>query len=156
MESHHTDAGLLEHARHGDVRARERVVVQHLPNVRAIAWRYRNLGMPVDDLVQEGSIGLLDAIEHFDDSRGSDFERYARFRIRRAIRNALTEKSRLIRLPKQIVERRRDIERASARLAAEHGRPPTLHEVALALELRDADVVSLRPFAAAPSSLDQP
>src|SRR5437763_9565364 len=101
MESRHDDVALLEHARHGDARARERVVVEHLADVRAIAWRYRNLGLPVEDLVQEGSIGLLDAIEHFDDTRGSDFDRYARFRIRRAIRNSLTEKSRVIRLPKQ-------------------------------------------------------
>ena len=89
---------------------------EHLPAVRSVALRYRNLGLSVDDLVQEGSIGLLEAIDRYEPERSPDFESYARFRIRRAIRNALTEQSRLIRLPKQIVERRRAIERAEANI----------------------------------------
>lgn len=113
------DPNLLEHALHGDRRARERLVADHLGDVRAIAWRYRNLGLPVDDLVQEGAIGLIDAIDHFDRERCSSFERYARFRIRRAIRNALTDKSRVIRLPKQMVERMRAIDRLSPETARE-------------------------------------
>jgi RNA polymerase primary sigma factor len=68
--------------------------------VRSLAARYRDIGLPFDDLVQEGSLGLLEAIDGYDAGRGTDFETYARFRVRRAIRNALTEKSRLIRLPK--------------------------------------------------------
>ena len=75
-------------------------------------------GPPARDLVQEGAVGLLDAIDRYDPDRGASFEAYARFRVRRAIRNALTDKARLIRLPKQMVERRRAIESAEARLAA--------------------------------------
>jgi len=87
---------LFEAARRGDRRARERLVAEHLAIVRSIALRYRNLGVSVDDLTQEGALGLLEAIDRYEPARSSDFESYARFRIRRAIRNALTEQSRLI------------------------------------------------------------
>lgn len=128
--SHPHDAELLDGARHGNRAARDKLVNEHLPDVRAIASRYRNLGLPLDDLVQEGAIGLLDAIEHYDDDRRTDFEVYARFRIRRAIRNALTDKSRIIRLPKEIVERRRALGRAAARLTSADGVAPTAGELA--------------------------
>jgi len=104
------DVTALEQARR-DGRARERFVAEHLAMVRALAARYRGLGIPVDDLVQEGSIGLLDAIETYDAERGVAFDTFARFRIRCAIRDALTRTSRLVRLPKRVVERRRAIDR---------------------------------------------
>ena len=83
-----------------------------MPLVRGVSRRYVNLGLPFEDLVQEGTFGLLEAIDRFDFAN-DDFERFARFRVRRAIRNALTERSRLVRLPKHIVERRRALARAS-------------------------------------------
>jgi RNA polymerase sigma factor (sigma-70 family) len=94
--SQRDDRNLLHRAQQGDRSARERLVVQHLDDVRSIAGRYRNLGLGVDDLVQEGSLGLLDAIDHYDETRGLAFDVYARFRIRRAVRSALTDTSRLI------------------------------------------------------------
>jgi RNA polymerase sigma factor (sigma-70 family) len=112
--------------------------------------------LPADDLVQEGSIGLLEAIETFDPSRGADFESYARFRVRRAIRNALTEQSRLIRLPKQVVERRRAITRAESELAAAIGHAPTVAELSTATGLPPAAVVQTQGVARQPVSLDQP
>ena len=115
---------LLRGARRGDRGARERLVISHLGLVRSVASRYRDLGLPFDDLVQEGSLGLLDAIDHYDPCRGPEFDSYARFRVRRAIRNALTDQARLIRLPKQVVERRRAIDRAEAKLTAA---PPAAH-----------------------------
>ena len=121
---------LLRAAQAGDRGAREQLVTSSLGLVRSVASRYRDLGLPFDDLVQEGALGLLDAIDHYDPDRGACFETYSRFRIRRAIRNALTEKSRLIRLPKQVVERRRAIERAEARLTAAAGRTATTAEIA--------------------------
>src|SRR6266568_1809343 len=136
-------------------RARDAFVAEHLGLVRSVAAHYRNLGLPFDDLVQEGSIGLLEAIDCYDPTRGADFETYARFRVRRAIRNALTEKSRVIRLPKQVVERRRVIERTEARLAAARGHLPTAQEVATALDLPQSVVVETRDVSGAPVSLDQ-
>jgi RNA polymerase primary sigma factor len=149
------DGTVLEAARHGDSRARERLVAQHLCIVRAVASRYRELGLPFDDLVQEGSLGLLEAIDLYDPARGLDFETYARFRARRAIRNALTEKSRVIRLPKQVVERRRAIERTEARLTAAEGHLPTSEEVATALGLPQSAVLETREVSSTPVSLDQ-
>jgi RNA polymerase primary sigma factor len=154
--SRRRDTGLLRAAQKGERRARERIVSDHLGIVRSLAARYRDLGLPLDDLVQEGSLGLLDAIDGYDAERGIDFEAYARFRVRRAIRNALTEKSRLIRLPKQIVERRRVIERAEATLTAARGRSPTPGELGEATGLSRAAVVETRSIAAGMVSLDQP
>jgi RNA polymerase sigma factor (sigma-70 family) len=149
------DANLLDATRRGDRRARERLVADYLPVVRTVAFRYRELGLGFDDLVQEGSLGLLDAIERFNPSRSDDFESYARFRIRRAIRTALTEQSRLIRLPKQVVERRRAIDRAEARLRSTTGRSPTADELAAATGLTSATVTAMRALGTAPISLDQ-
>jgi RNA polymerase primary sigma factor len=147
---------VFEAARRGDRRARERLVAEQLATVRSIALRYRNLGLAVDDLMQEGSLGLLEAIDRYEPERSTDFEKYARFRIRRAIRNALTEQSRLIRLPKQIVERRRAIERVEASIKGATGRTPSTAELAVATGLSPAAVVSARTIGTTPISLDQP
>jgi RNA polymerase sigma factor (sigma-70 family) len=124
--------------------------------VRGTASRYRGLGLPFDDLVQEGLLGVLDAIDRYDPSRGVAFETFARFRVRRAIRNALTEQARLVRLPKRIVERRRLLESLEARLTAATGRTPTAAELAdvsgLAVgRVREAQAAPIRP-----TSLDAP
>lgn len=146
---------LLEAARRGDRRAREQLIAGYLAVVRSIAIRYRDLGVPVDDLVQEGSVGLLESIDRYDPARGVGFESFARFRIRRAIRNALTEQSRLIRLPNHVVERRRAIDRADAALRAATGRSPTPAELAGAVGLSPDDVVATRNVGTTPVSLDQ-
>ena len=148
---------LVRAAQRGDPRSREVLVASHLGLVRSVASRYRDLGLAYDDLVQEGSLGLLDAIDHYDRRQGSSFEAYARFRVRRAIRNALTDQARLIRLPKQMVERRRVIARAEARLAAEaSGHRPTSAQLAAETGLSVAAVVDARSAGLAPISLDQP
>jgi RNA polymerase sigma factor (sigma-70 family) len=149
------DRSLLERAQHGDRRARERLVVRHLDEVRSIARRYRNLGLSVDDLEQEGAIGLLDSIDQYDASRGPEFDAYARFRVRRAIRNALTDKSRLIRLPKQIIERRRALDRADAQLTDANGMHPSAGELAEATGLPPDAVTELRGLVPVVVSLDQ-
>jgi RNA polymerase sigma factor (sigma-70 family) len=133
----------LEQARR-DRRACERFVVEHLPAVRAVAGHYRGLNVPFDDLVQEGCIGLLEAISSFDPARGVDFETYSRFQVRCAIRDALTHTSRLVRLPKRVVERRRTIDRTEAELAASAGHIPSAVEIAGALELPLDVVVELQ------------
>jgi RNA polymerase sigma factor (sigma-70 family) len=155
--SRHQQAELLRAAREGDRRARERIVAEDLQMIRAVARRYCDLGLAFDDLVQEGSLGLLDAIESFDPDRSADFEAYARFRARRAIRNALTEKSRLIRLPKQIVEQRRAIAAAERELIAASGRAPACEEIAAATGLSCTAIDDARRAATTvPVSLNQP
>lgn len=148
---------LLRAARRGDRGAREQLVISHLGLVRSVASRYRDLGLPFDDLVQEGSLGLLDAIDHYDPRRGHGFDSYARFRVRRAIRNALTDQARLIRLPKRVIERRRAIDRAEAKLtAAANGRVSTPTQLAAATGLSVAAVLEARTAAISPISLDEP
>ena len=148
---------MLLAAQGGDRVARERLVTSSLGLVRSIASYHRDLGLPLDDLAQEGAVGLLDAIDHYDADRGASFETYARFRIRRAIRNALTDKGRLIRLPKHIVERRRAIDRAEAGLAAAAaGRTPTAAELAAATGLSVDAVLEARAASVATLSLDEP
>jgi RNA polymerase primary sigma factor len=131
------------------------VVRNHLGLIRSIASRYRDYGVPLDDLIQEGAIGLLDAIDHYDPSRRTPFESYARFRIRRAIRNALTQQARLIRLPKQVVERRRALDRAEARIVAA-GVRPTPADLAAATGLSLASVLEARAAAQPTISLNEP
>src|SRR5262249_13767031 len=145
----------LQRAQRGDRRARERLVARHLDDVRSIARRYRNLGLPIDDLVQEGALGLLDSIDQYDATRGPEFEAYARFRVRRAIRNALTDKSRLIRLPKQIVERRRALDRADARLTTVRGGHPSAAELAEVTGLAPDVVEEARELVPLVVSLDE-
>jgi RNA polymerase sigma factor (sigma-70 family) len=145
---------LLRAAARGDLGARDRLVVCHLAMVRGVASRYRDLGLPFDDLVQEGALGLLEAIDRYDPSRRVAFETYARFRVRRAIRNALTERSRLVRLPKHIVERRRVIAGAEPTLAATIGRPPTPAELAVETGLSRVAVIEAVTASIRPMSLD--
>lgn len=145
---------LLRAARRGDRGARARLVELHLPLLRSLALRYRDFGLPLDDLVQEGAIGLLEAIERYDPARGAPFEPYARFRIRRAMRNALTNQARLIRLPKHVIERRRALERAEARLVSAGARP-TPAALAAATGLSLPAVLEARA-ATRPLSLDEP
>ncbi len=156
MTLHHDEAHLVDEARRGDIRSRDSLATAYMPAVRSIALRYRGLGLPVEDLVQEGSLGLLDAIGSYDAGRGATFEAYARFRIRRAVRNALTDQSRLIRLPKQIVEHRRTIERVATILKGATGRAPTDDELAAATGLSLETVVLAQGVGLTPVSLDQP
>jgi RNA polymerase sigma factor (sigma-70 family) len=144
---------LLEAARRGDGGARERLVRSCLPLVRAVARRYRDFGLPLDDLVQKGTIGLLEAIDRFDPERGIAFETYVRFRVRRAVTAALTDQARLIRLPKHVVERRRALDRAANRLVAA-GRLATPAELATITGLPLRAVLEAQTVTEPPVSLD--
>jgi RNA polymerase primary sigma factor len=146
---------LLREAKRGDRGAREQVIEDYDRLVRGTASRYRGLGLPFEDLVQEGAIGLLDAVDSFDATRGASFETFARARIRHAITDAITAQGRLVRLPKHVVERRRALARAAAELRAGAGHAPTATELA-ALTGIAADVVeAMEALPAATCSLDE-
>lgn len=149
------DRGLLEAARRGDREARDRLISSHLPLVRNLAARYRGNGLPLEDLVQEGSIGLLDAVANYDPDRSPSFEPYVRFRVRRAIRNALTDQARLIRHPKHIVERQRMLERIDACLIA-GGKRRTPRDLAVATGLSLRAVLDAQASSQTLISLDEP
>ncbi|HEX6702786.1 MAG TPA: sigma-70 family RNA polymerase sigma factor [Gaiellaceae bacterium] len=147
---------LLRAAKGGDRRARQRLVELHMGLVRNVASRYRDLGLPLDDLVQEGAIGLLAAIDRFDPDRGASFSTYARWCVRRAVTHALTDHGRLVRLPKGVVERHRAVAQASARFRAETGREPTREELAAATGLPLPVVAEAAAAREGIASLDEP
>lgn len=114
----------------GDPDARERLVELYLPLVRALARRYAHCGEPVDDLIQVGSIGLIDAIDRFDPERGSDLSSFAIPTITGEIKNHLRDRAAAVRVPRRLAELTLSLRGPRARLAASLGRAPTLAELA--------------------------
>ena len=142
---------LVARARRGDHVARTALVEEHMGLVRSVAFRYRDLGLPVEDLVQEGAIGLLSAIDDYDAGRGASFSTYAFWRIRAAVTHALTARGQLVRLPRSVLDRRREVADTRDQLAAAGGEPSlarlaeatTLPEHEVAQALAPTSVVSL-------------
>jgi RNA polymerase primary sigma factor len=125
----------------GDTRARQALIEANLRLVVAMARRYQGLGLPFSDLVQEGTVGLIQAVDRFDWRRGRRFSTYAAWWIRQAIRRALTNDSRTIRLPSRLVAKQLATRRAAATLEAGLGRAATVEEIATATGY-DADAVA--------------
>jgi RNA polymerase primary sigma factor len=116
----------------GDERARSRLIEANLRLVVSMARRYQGLGLSFPDLVQEGTVGLIQAVDRFDWRRGRRFSTYAAWWIRQSIRRALTNDSRTIRLPSRLVTKQLAARRAAASLEATLGRTPTVAEIATA------------------------
>ncbi len=117
----------------GDIRARQRLIESNMRLVINIAKTYRSRAIPLEDLIQEGAIGLMQAAERFDPEKGFRFSTYATHWIRQAIGRAIDNKSKAIRLPAHVSQSLRRIERERIRLAREHGREPTTDQIASAL-----------------------
>jgi len=131
---------LAKRIEHGDAQAKERMINANLRLVVSVAKRYQGHGIPLLDLVQEGTIGLIRASEKFDWRRGTKFSTYAMWWIRQAIDRAVSNQADLIRLPVHIHERRRRLARVRQALALELEREPSLAEVAGAAAVRLAQV----------------
>lgn len=138
------EVSLGRRAAAGDESARRRLVESNLRLVVSIARRYRGLGLDLLDLIQEGNLGLLAAVERYDWRRDVKFASYASWWIRRGITRALSTKSRLIRLPVRLAELATAINRAEERLSHELGREPTPTEVAAAVGVDAGEVETLR------------
>jgi RNA polymerase primary sigma factor len=106
------------------------LVERNLRLVISVAKRYRGMGLPFEDLIQEGNLGLLRAVQRFDPELGHRFSTYATWWIRQAVSRALADKGRTIRLPVHAGEKMRKTTRTSNELSAELGREPTDEEVA--------------------------
>ena len=128
--THQEEIALSRQARAGDQRARNELVERNLRLVASVAKRYRGMGLPFEDLIQEGNLGLLQAVEKFDPERGLRFSTYVTWWIRQAIGRAVTDKGRAIGVPVHMGEKIRKMTRTSNELSAELGREPTEEEVA--------------------------
>jgi RNA polymerase primary sigma factor len=154
--THEEEIDLSKRAKQGDARARQRLIEKNLRLVVSVAKRYRGYGLPFEDLIQEGNIGLMKAVEKFDPDRGYRFSTYATWWIRQAVQRAVADKGRTIRVPVHMTEKIRKVSRAMSELAVELEREPTEEEVARRLGW-DLEEVRLTMTAMPDAtSLDQP
>ncbi|HEY7602226.1 MAG TPA: RNA polymerase sigma factor RpoD/SigA [Methylomirabilota bacterium] len=140
----------------GDEAARKRMVESNLRLVVMLARRYHGRGLPLADLIAEGNVGLIRAVEKFRWDRGTRFSTYATWWIRQAIQRALANQARLIRLPVHVEALLGKYKRARERLTQELGKPPELAAVAAELGMTVKDLEGLDEASRAPLSLETP
>jgi RNA polymerase primary sigma factor len=148
------EVALAKRIEKGDTAAKNRMIESNLRLVVSNAKRYRGLGLPFLDLIQEGIIGLIRAVEKFDHRRGFKFSTYATWWIRQAMQRALQQQSRTIRIPVHVGQELSRVRAAERRLSVELGRDATAEEVAKAVEITIEQLAELRAAERIPVSLE--
>ncbi len=147
---------LARKIKRGDAVARATMVRSNLRLVVKIARDYQGLGLPLLDLISEGNIGLMKAVERFDPKKGGKLSTYAAWWIKQSIKRALANQSKTIRLPVHLVDKISKIRRVSVQMSEELGREPTDEELAEEIGMSSAKVSQLKTAAIRPASLDAP
>jgi RNA polymerase primary sigma factor len=154
--THAEEIDLSKRAKAGDKGARQRLIEKNLRLVVSVAKKYRGMGLPFEDLIQEGNIGLMKAVEKFDPDRGWRFSTYATWWVRQAVQRAVADKGRTIRVPVHMGDKIRKMARAYNELSAQREREPTDEEVAERLEWTAEQVRDVKGAMPDATSLNQP
>lgn len=147
---------LARRIRRGDHAARNHMIKANLRLVVKIAHDYKDFGLPLLDLISEGNIGLVKAVERFDPRKGGKLSTYAAWWIKQSIKRALANQSKTIRLPVHLVDKISKMRRIAMALAEEFGREPTDEEIAIELAIPVNKVAHLKSVSVRPASLDAP
>lgn len=150
------EVALARRIQKGDKKAREHMIRANLRLVVKIAQDYSNFGLPLLDLISEGNIGLVKAVERFDPDKGGKLSTYAAWWIKQSIKRALANQSKTIRLPVHLVDKIARMRRVTLMLQEELGREPTNDEIAYEMEMPTRKVAHLKSVSVRPSSLDAP
>ena len=140
----------------GDKKAREEMIKANLRLVVKIAHDYENYGLPLLDLINEGNIGLMKAVERFDPAKGGKLSTYGSWWIKQAIKRALANQSKTIRLPVHLVDKLARIRRTAVQMQELLGREPTDDELAEKMGISASRIAQIRTAAIRPASLDAP
>lgn len=147
---------LANRIKRGDKAARDHMISANLRLVVKIAMDYKDFGLPLLDLISEGNIGLIKAVERFDPEKGGKLSTYAAWWIKQSIKRALANQSKTIRLPVHLVDKIAKMRRTAMALTEELGREPTDEELAMELQIPTNKIAHLKSVSVRPTSLDAP